>query len=69
MPARPSNLAAKEALATEAEALLPVGDLASAKASLRDIQERWEKIGHVPRADKERIEGRLRRVEQCRPGG
>ena len=59
------NLAAKEALATEAEALLPLGDLANAKAALRDIQERWEKVGHVPRGDKERVEGRLRRVEQA----
>jgi hypothetical protein len=59
------NLTAKEALATEAERLLPVGDLPSAKAALRDIQERWEKIGHVPRADRERVEGRLRRVEQA----
>ena len=59
------NLVAKEALATEAERLVPVGDLATAKASLRDIQERWEKVGHVPRADRERVEGRLRRVEQA----
>jgi hypothetical protein len=58
------NLTAKEALANEAEGILPVGDLPSAKATLRDVQERWEKIGHVPRGDRERIEGRLRRVEQ-----
>ena len=32
---------------------------------MRDIQERWEKVGHVPRGDKERVEGRLRRVEQA----
>ncbi len=59
-----NNLVAKEALATEAERIVPVGDLATAKASLRDVQERWEKIGHVPRADRDRIEGRLKRVEQ-----
>ncbi len=59
------NLAAKEALATAAEALLPLGDLATAKSSLRDIQERWERLGHVPRSDKERVDGRLRRVEQA----
>jgi Domain of Unknown Function (DUF349) len=59
------NLAAKEALATEAERLVPVGDLASAKSGLRDIQERWEKVGHVPRGVRDRIEGRLRRVEQA----
>jgi hypothetical protein len=59
------NLKAKQALADEAEELLPVGDLPSTKATLRGIQERWEKIGHVPRGDKERVENRLRRVEQA----
>lgn len=59
------NLKAKQALADEADELLPVGDLASAKAALRSIQERWEKVGHVPRTDKERVESRLRRVEQA----
>ena len=58
------NLAAKEALLTEAEAI-DTNDLKGAKASLRSIQERWEKIGHVPRGDKERIEGRLRKVEDA----
>jgi hypothetical protein len=59
------NLRTKEALAVEAEALLPVGDLGGAKAALRDIQDRWERVGHVPRGDKDRVEGRLRRVEQA----
>ena len=36
----------------------------SAKVALRSIQERWEKVGHVPRGDKERVEARLRRVEE-----
>ncbi|HSF26695.1 MAG TPA: DUF349 domain-containing protein [Actinomycetes bacterium] len=60
-----ANLAAKEALLVEAEALLPVTDLRAAKSALRSIQERWEKAGHVPRGDVERVEGRLRRVEQA----
>jgi hypothetical protein len=60
-----ANLAAKEALATEAEALLPVGDVAAAKSTLRGIQERWESVGHVPRTDRDRVEGRLRRVEEA----
>ncbi|MEI7777946.1 MAG: DUF349 domain-containing protein [Actinomycetes bacterium] len=59
------NLATKEALATEAEALLPVKDAEASKAALRRIQERWEKAGHVPRNDKERIDARLRRVEEA----
>ena len=60
-----ANLERKEALVVEAEALVPVSDIASAKRSLRSIQERWEAIGHVPRADKERIERRLRAVEEA----
>jgi hypothetical protein len=58
------NLAAKEALLAEAEAI-DLSDLGSAKSALRGIQERWEKIGHVPRGDKDRIEGRLRKVEDA----
>ena len=62
------NLAVKEALAAEAEALLPITDatdIKSVKAALRSIQDRWEKAGHVPRADKDRIDARLRRVEEA----
>ncbi len=59
------NLTAKEALATEAEALLPVKDLAAAKSALRGIAERWNAIGHVPRNDRDRVEGRLRKVEDA----
>ena len=60
-----ANLEAKEALAGEAEALLPIRDLAAARSALRGIAERWNAIGHVPRADRERVEGRLRRVEDA----
>ena len=60
-----ANLERKEALVVEAEALLPISDVAAAKRALRGIQERWEAIGHVPRADKERIERRLRSVEDA----
>lgn len=58
-----ANLQVKEALLVEAEALLPVTDVAAAKAALRDLQERWEAAGKVPRADLGRVEGRLRAVE------
>ncbi|MFN8077331.1 MAG: DUF349 domain-containing protein [Kineosporiaceae bacterium] len=59
------NLEVKEALLVEAEALLPIEDLAAAKNALRDLQERWEAAGRVPRADLGRVEARLRRVEQA----
>ena len=59
------NLERKEALVVEAEALLPVSDVGTAKRALRGIQERWEAIGHVPRADKDRIDRRFRAVEDA----
>ncbi|MBK6887400.1 MAG: DUF349 domain-containing protein [Tetrasphaera sp.] len=58
-----TNLDTKLALLAEAEALLPVTDIDAAKTALRGIQDRWEKAGKVPRADMERIEKALRRVE------
>jgi len=57
------NLIAKQELALQAEALLPITDLDAAKVALRDIATKWEAIGHVPRNDKDRIERRLKKVE------
>jgi hypothetical protein len=57
------NLVVKEELLTEAEALLPVTDVEAAKLALRGIQDRWENAGKVPRAELERVEKRMRRVE------
>ena len=59
------NLTLKQELAAAAEALLPIIDLDAVKTSLRDISEKWEKIGHVPRNDKEKIERRLKTVEDA----
>jgi len=59
------NLVAKEALVVQAEALLPITDVAAAKRGLRGIQDRWESVGHVPRGDRDRVEGRLRAVEEA----
>lgn len=59
------NETRKTALAEEAERILPVRDLGSAKAALRAVQERWEQVGHVPRDHRDRVEGRLRRVEDA----
>jgi hypothetical protein len=58
------NLAVKEALLVEAEAILPVTDLEKAKSQLRVIQDKWDAAGKVPRADMERVEKAMRRVEQ-----
>ena len=59
------NLAAKEALVAEAQALLPIEDLAAARKGLQSIRDRWEEIGKVPRGDMHRIEGGLRKVEDA----
>ncbi len=60
-----ANLAVKEALLADAEAILPVTDLEKAKAALRIIQDKWDKAGKVPRADLDRTEQAMRRVEQA----
>ena len=59
-----ANLKVKLELLAQAEALLPVRDLAAAKSALRDIQERWESAGKVPRAELDQVERRMRAVEQ-----
>lgn len=60
-----ANLAVKEELLVEAEALLPITDAEEAKRALRSIADRWDAAGKVPRGDMGRIEGRLRKVEQA----
>lgn len=60
-----ANLEVKLGILQEAETLVPVRDLAAAKQALRSIQDRWEAAGKVPRADVQRVEGRLRAVEQA----
>lgn len=59
------NVPAKEALVVEAEALVPVADLASAKKSLRAIQNCWDAAGDIPRTDRQRLEKRLGKVEEA----
>jgi hypothetical protein len=60
-----SNVPVKEALVVEAEALLPITDLKAAKSALRSIQERWDQAGDLPRPERDRIEGRLKKVEEA----
>jgi hypothetical protein len=60
-----ANLAVKEDLLTRAEALLPITDLRAAKSTLRDVQARWEAAGKVPRAAMDRIERRMKVVEEA----
>jgi hypothetical protein len=59
------NIPAKESLVAEAEALLPVTDTSVAKRALRAISEGWERVGDLPRADRDRLERRLKVVEDA----
>ncbi|MEO7267739.1 MAG: DUF349 domain-containing protein [Knoellia sp.] len=58
-----ANLAVKENLLKEAEQILPVTNLDKAKAQLRAIQDKWDAAGKVPRADIDRTEKAIRRIE------
>ena len=59
------NLKLKEELAEEAEKILPVTDLRTARAAFRSVNERWEAIGHVPRDARPKVEGRMHAVERA----
>jgi hypothetical protein len=60
-----ANAQAKEKLLAEAEALLPIRDAAAARASYRDILQRWSSIGRVPRDAIRPLESRFRAVENA----
>lgn len=60
-----ANAEVKEALLAEAEKLLPVTDARGARAALRGILERWEAAGPVPRDQRDRLEGGLRKVDDA----
>ena len=58
-----ANAAAKRALLDEAEKI-DVTDPEAARSALRNVQERWEAIGKVPRDDIRPLEVRMRAVEE-----
>lgn len=60
-----ANLLVKEALISEAEALLPIKDLTATKKALQAIRDKWEEAGKVPRNDMARIEAGFRKVEDA----
>ncbi len=60
-----ANAEVKEALLLEAEALVPVTDLDAAKKAIREIADRWEAAGKVPRDRIKELEGRMRKVEEA----
>jgi Domain of Unknown Function (DUF349) len=58
------NQRTKEALIAEVEALDPAADLKGAQARLREIQERYDAVGHVPRDAVRTLDARMRAAEQ-----
>ena len=56
------NLAAKEALLAEAELLNPADDLEAAQSAFRQIQEKWNAAGRVPRESIRSLDARLEAV-------
>jgi hypothetical protein len=60
-----ANAQAKEKLLVEAEALMPVTDVGAAKRAIRELAERWDAIGKVPRDQIRPLEDRMRAVEQA----
>ncbi len=64
-----ANAEVKEQLLVEAEALLgnlrPGTELELAKKTFRDIADRWDAAGKVPRERMKELEARIRKVEQA----
>jgi len=60
-----ANLQAKETLLVAIEAILPVNDAKAGREQLRDLLDRWDAIGKVPRDSMRAIDSRLRAVEQA----
>ena len=59
-----SNLTAKEALIVEFEALLPITDFAASRKKFRELLQKWDRIGHVPRDKRDDLDLRLGAVEK-----
>ncbi|MCZ4554086.1 DUF349 domain-containing protein [Rhodococcus maanshanensis] len=58
------NATAKESLLREFGDINPEKDLEAARAALRDLQDKWDAIGKVPRERMHDLEGKLRAIEK-----
>lgn len=58
------NARAKEALLETASSIDPTAGLETARTQLRELQDKWEAIGKVPRERMHDLEGRLRSIEK-----
>ena len=59
-----ANLVAKEALLVEFEALLPITNFNETKRKFRELLQKWERIGNVPRDKRDGLDLRLGAVER-----
>lgn len=59
-----ANLAKKEEIAKQIEALLPITDFPTAKKSFRDLLSQLEKVGQIPRDKRDALEIRVGAVEK-----
>ncbi len=57
------NLAKREAMIVEFEALLPITDFKSAKKKFYDLMGRWQKIGMTDRKKRSAFDARIKKVE------
>ena len=57
-----ANLAKREELITQFEALLPVKDVKSAKRNFHDLLEKWDRIGMTERNKRAALDARLEKV-------
>lgn len=60
-----ANLEKKQSILVEAEALLPITNLESARKAMRDIAQRWERVGHVPREWVAKLDAKLKVVQDA----
>ena len=60
-----ANAEVKEEILVEAEKLVPVTDLEATKKTFRELADRWDAAGKVPRDRMKDLEGRMRKVEQA----
>jgi hypothetical protein len=60
-----ANLSAKRELIAEASRLDAKADPDGARKRLKSIHDRWEKIGHVPREEKDKLERELGDIERA----
>ncbi len=58
-----ANLAKREALIVEIEALLPITDIETAQKTFRDLAKQWDRIGMTQRDKKAAFETRFAKVE------